>query len=244
MGDLLLNYGYYTFKEVLKSRGVTYYYTAASSVSSSLFCLPSEILKIGLGLDSVFLFWFSTLPSGLFCGMCWWRIFYVSTWLLGTCLFRVTRVVCSPSPFSPQPHAPGMSCFVYSPARRFVRAGWREAARAVQSVLVLAPHMRTGLVPLPGKLMDNDSRYTCELFCVLWGALCGCIGCRAAETWLIFVAKCVLEVTSSMGTNDPCVHCWWFLEISGVSQLYACHNNSNGLCRYWLMCYSDILMWV
>lgn len=221
MGVLLLNYGHYTFEEVLKSRGVTSYYTAASSVSCSLFCLPSQNLKIGLGLDSVFLFWFSTLSSGLVCGMCWWWIFYVSTWLLGMCLFRVTRVVCSPSRFAPQPHVPAMSCLVCSPAHRFVQVGWRELLVPYRVCPCPRPSHETGFVPLPGKPMDSDARYACELFCILWGALCGCIGRRAAETWLISVAKCGLEVASSMGANDPHVNCWWFLEISGFSQLYA-----------------------
>lgn len=56
VGVLLLNYGHYASEEVLKSRGVAYYYTAASSVSFSLLCPPSQNLKIGLGLDSIFPF--------------------------------------------------------------------------------------------------------------------------------------------------------------------------------------------
>lgn len=54
MGVLLLNCRHYTFEEVLKSRGVAYDYAVASSVSCSVFCLRSQNLKIGLGLNSIF----------------------------------------------------------------------------------------------------------------------------------------------------------------------------------------------
>lgn len=76
----------------------------------NLFCLPSLSLKTGLGLGFVFPFFVFYPVLEFVHGMCWWRIFCVSIWLLGTCLFWVTPwAVRPPFPVLPQPCASGVT---------------------------------------------------------------------------------------------------------------------------------------
>lgn len=140
-GVLLLNYGHYAFEEVLKSRGVACY-TATGSVSCSLFCPPSQNLKIwgrfyfplSVFCPALRIGPWDVLVKGILCQQ--------TDWLLGTCLFWVTpQGVCSPFPLSsPAPCLwTKLAGFIYSPTCTFVRVGWREIL--VQYKVCLCPHL-------------------------------------------------------------------------------------------------------
>lgn len=143
--------------------------------------------------------------------MCWWRIFCVSIWLLGTCLF------CPPFPIPPQPCAPGVTwqglCLLPPiDSCDLVGEGCLCSTRSV-----LVSNMRNRVYVFPRKTNVQE----CEFFCFLQETLCGCIRHRGTAT-LILLAKYVLEVASSTGTKYPHVHYWCFLKFQvSVNFLHA-----------------------
>lgn len=184
----------------------------------NLFCLPSLNLKTGLGLGFVFPFFVFYPVLEFVHGMCWWRIFCVSIWLLGTCLFWVTPwAVHPPFPILPQPCASGVTrqglCLL-PPIDSYELVG-EGCLCSTKSVLV--SNMRNRVYIFPRKTDVQE----CEFFCFLQGTLCGCIRHGGTAT-LILWAKYVLEVASSTGAKYPCVHYWCFLKFwVSLNFLYA-----------------------
>lgn len=196
---MLLNDEHYTAECVLKSRGVAFYCTAASS-EFVLPAFPEPENRFGSRFCFPLL---CLLPCS---GICPWDMLVKDI----LCQHLVTRhmPVLSdslrmrpPFPVLPQPCASGVTrqglCLL-PPIDSYELVG-EGCLCSTKSVLV--SNMRNRVYIFPRKTDVQE----CEFFCFLQGTLCGCIRHGGTAT-LILRAKYVLEVASSTGAKYPRVH--------------------------------------